>query len=142
MFLHLWLLGFASIFFLKKLELMIRNIGRHNKYVHIYNYKKQKWAYVTWKSVISQFLEQRVRRFWKRRRTLFLSGQKFSKQNFQKTTFVIISLNFWNNQWNSRKNFFTVSMTGLHTWNNKIRSENWEKWSFVFFSLWKPIFVI
>ena len=63
----------------------------------------------------------------------FLSGQKFSKQNFQKTTFVIISLNFWNNRWNSRKKFFKMSMIGLNTWKSKSRSKNWEKSSFVFF---------
>ena len=67
---------------------------------------------------------------------------KILKTNFQKNTaFVIISLNFWNNHWNSRKNLFIVSMIGLHIWNSKIRSKNWEKWSFVFF-LRKPIFVI
>ena len=30
-------------------------------------------------------------------------------------SFVIISLKFWNKQWNFRKNFFIVSMIGLHT---------------------------
>ena len=66
---------------------------------------------------------------------LFWVGKIFKTKFPKITTFVIISLNFLNNQWNYRKNFFIVSMIGLHTWNSKIRSKNWEKWSFVFFSL-------
>ena len=58
----------------------------------------------------------------------FLSEQKFSKQYFQKTAFVIISLKFWNNQWNSRKNFIIVNMLGLHIWNSKLTRKNREKW--------------
>ena len=58
----------------------------------------------------------------------FLSEQRFSKQYFQKTAFVIISLKFWNNQWNSRKNFIKVNMLGLHIWNSKLTRKNREKW--------------
>ena len=42
----------------------------------------------------------------------------------------------------SRKNFFMVSMIGLNTWNSKIRSKNWEKWSFVFFLLENHFFYL
>ena len=58
----------------------------------------------------------------------FLSEQRFSKQYFQKSAFVIISLKFWNNQWNSRKNFIMVNMLGLHIWNSKLTRKNREKW--------------
>ena len=52
----------------------------------------------------------------------FFDWAKIFKKIFK--TFVIISLNFWNNQWSSRKNFFIVSVLGLHTWSSKIRSTN------------------
>ena len=65
--------------------------------------------------------------------TLFFEWAKILKTKFPKNrTFVINSLNFWNNQQNSWKNFFIVSIIDLHTWNSKVRSKNWEKWSFVF----------
>ena len=65
--------------------------------------------------------------------TFFWVGKNFQNKFPKNTTFVIISLNFWNDQWNSRKKFFIVSMIGLQTWNSKIKGKNWEKWSFVFF---------
>ena len=53
--------------------------------------------------------------------TLFFEWAKIFETKLPKnTTFVIISLNFRNNQWNSRKNLFTVRMIGLHTWSSKL----------------------
>ena len=46
--------------------------------------------------------------------TFFWVGKNF-KTKCLKNTFVIISIHFWNNQWNSMKNFFIVSIIGLHT---------------------------
>ena len=64
----------------------------------------------------------------------FFEWAKLFKTKFPKSTiFVLISLNFGNNWWNSRKYFFIVNMIGLDTWNSKIRSKDRKKWSFVFF---------
>ena len=64
----------------------------------------------------------------------FFEWANIFKTKFPKnTTFVIISLNFGNSQWSSSKNFFIVSMIGLHTWNNKVRSKIWGKRSILLF---------
>ena len=68
-------------------------------------------------------------------------GQNFEDKISKKYNIcnVIISLIFWNNK--ILEKIFIVRTIDLHKWNSKIRSKNWEKWSFVFFSL-KTNFVI
>ena len=98
-----------------------------------------------WEKISAEIKNKKSHDGFKRR--LSFEWAKIFKTKFpENTTFVIISLIFWNNQWNARKILFIVSMIGLHTSNSKIRSKNWEKWSivcFFFFSFfWKPILVI
>ena len=64
--------------------------------------------------------------------TFFWVGKNFQNKISKKQDICDNFLNFWNNQRNSWKNFFIVSIIGLHTWNSKVRSKNWEKWSCVF----------
>ena len=54
--------------------------------------------------------------------TFFSVGKNWKKKkNPRNTTFVIISLKYWNNQWNSRKKLFIV-IIALHAWDSKIKS--------------------
>ena len=46
--------------------------------------------------------------------TFFWVGKIFKTKFPKNTTFMIISLNFWNNQWNSRKNLFIVWLVYIH----------------------------
>ena len=64
----------------------------------------------------------------------FVFTKNFKTKFPKNTTLAITSLYFWNNQQNFRKNFFILSMTGLHTyiWNSKIENKNWGKRSLVF----------
>ena len=66
--------------------------------------------------------------------TFFVFAKNFKTKFPKNLTLVITSLYFWNNQGNFRKNFFILSMTGLHTyiWNSKIESKYWGTRSLVF----------